>query len=211
VVRSSKDEAAIIPFSGSAFLEQGLTRDVFSIYRALERVEVAVPSYTGTGPRIGGIASGPGMIWPREGATAIWDAIVVTSGEILARSQGQRRRAIILLTDGQDTNSQVKRSAAIDRAIESEEVIYALGSGDSKSSGFLQSGSALQVFKPGASTLNTLPATCPAMMLPMAQLRVKALLSLLVASPLIAPGKASQQGPAAQSPSPMVDHTRPHP
>ncbi len=49
------------------------------------------------------------------------------------------------------------------------------------------------------------------MMLPMAQLRVKALLSLLVASPLIAPGQASQQGPAAQSPSPMVDHTRPHP
>ena len=92
VVRSSKDEAAIIPFSGSAFLEQALTRDVFSIYRALERVEVAVPSYTGTGPRIGGIASGPGMIWPREGATAIWDAIVVTSGEILAQSPGQRRR-----------------------------------------------------------------------------------------------------------------------
>jgi Ca-activated chloride channel family protein len=135
VVRSSKDEAAIIPFSGSAFLEQALTRDVFSIYRALERVEVAVPSYTGTGPRIGGIASGPGMIWPREGATAIWDAIVVTSGEILARSQGQRRRAIILLTDGQDTNSQLKRSAAIERAIESETVIYAIGIGDSKYEG----------------------------------------------------------------------------
>jgi VWFA-related protein len=135
VIRSSKDEAAVIPFSGSAFLEQGLTRDVFSIYRALERVEVALPSYLGSGPRIGGIASGPGMIWPREGATAIWDAIAVTSGEILARSQGQRRRAIILLTDGQDTNSQLKRSAAIDRAIESETVIYAIGIGDSKYEG----------------------------------------------------------------------------
>jgi Ca-activated chloride channel family protein len=135
IVRSSKDEAAIIPFSGSAFLEQALTRDVFSIYRALERVEVAVPSYTGTGPRIGGIASGPGKIWPREGATAIWDAIVVTSGEILARSQGQRRRAIILLTDGWDTNSQLKSSAAIDQAIKSETVIYAIGIGDSKGDG----------------------------------------------------------------------------
>src|SRR5947209_4772237 len=49
IIRSKKDEAAIIPFTGSAFLEQALTRDVFSIYRALERVEVAVPSYTGTG------------------------------------------------------------------------------------------------------------------------------------------------------------------
>src|SRR3984893_17546061 len=53
IIRSSKDQAAVIPFSGSAFLEQGLTRDVLSIYRALERVEVAAPTYTGSGPRIG--------------------------------------------------------------------------------------------------------------------------------------------------------------
>jgi VWFA-related protein len=50
VIHSSKDQAAIIPFTGSAFLEQGLTRDVFSIYRALERVEVAMPTYLGSGP-----------------------------------------------------------------------------------------------------------------------------------------------------------------
>lgn len=45
IIQSKKDQAAIIPFTGSAFLEQGLTRDVFSIYRALERVEVAMPAY----------------------------------------------------------------------------------------------------------------------------------------------------------------------
>jgi VWFA-related protein len=33
VIQSSKDQAAIIPFTGAAYLEQGLTRDVFSIYR----------------------------------------------------------------------------------------------------------------------------------------------------------------------------------
>jgi VWFA-related protein len=54
VIRSSKDLAAIIPFTGSAFLEQGLTRDVFSIYRALERVEVALPEYLGAGRPISG-------------------------------------------------------------------------------------------------------------------------------------------------------------
>ena len=132
VIRSSRDEAAIIPFTGSAFLEQGLTRDVISIYRALEHVEVAVPSYTGQGRQIPGIASSPGTTWAREGATAIWDAIVVTSNEVMARSPRQRRRAIILLTDGWDTNSQMPRSAAIDRAIDSETVVYAIGIGDSK-------------------------------------------------------------------------------
>jgi VWFA-related protein len=135
VFRSSKDEIAVIPFTGSAFLEQGLTRDVISIYRALQRVEVAVPSYTGIGKPISGIVTGPGRNWPREGATAIWDAISLSASEVLAHSLGQRRRAIILLTDGQDTNSTLKRSAAIDQAIASETVIYAIGIGDNKYEG----------------------------------------------------------------------------
>jgi Ca-activated chloride channel family protein len=174
IIQSSKDQAAIIPFTGSAFLEQGLTRDVFSIYRALERVEVALPAYLGSGRPISGIASGPGMkATPPEGSTAIWDAIALTSSEVLARNsdqrqvgrdgQGppglrqtpsqpsqntlgtsapraaevpnQRRRAIILLTDGQDTTSRLPRSEAINRALDAETVIYAIGIGDSKYEG----------------------------------------------------------------------------
>ena len=136
VLQSSKDQAAIIPFTGSAFLEQGLTRDVFSIYRAIERVEVAMPSYLGSGRPISGIASGPGMKAPPiEGTTAIWDAVGLTATEILARSGGQRRRAIILLTDGQDTTSRLMRSEAIKRALQAETVIYAIGIGDNKYEG----------------------------------------------------------------------------
>jgi Ca-activated chloride channel family protein len=132
VIRSRKDEAAIIPFTGYAFLEQALTGSVTSIYQALNRVDVALPSYLGSGPQISGIASGPGVAVPREGSTAIWDAITVTASEVLARSPGKKRRAIILLTDGQDTSSRLPRSAAIDQAIAAEAVIYAIGIGDSK-------------------------------------------------------------------------------
>ncbi|HSS22618.1 MAG TPA: VWA domain-containing protein [Pyrinomonadaceae bacterium] len=161
IIQSSKDQAAIIPFTGSAFLEQGLTRDVLGIYRALESVEVANPAYLGSGKPITGIASGPGMkATPPEGSTAIWDAIALTSSEILARnfdpavakeeakhrrpgdpltSQGyvanQRRRAIILLTDGVDSTSRLSRSDAINRALEAETVIYAIGIGDKKYGG----------------------------------------------------------------------------
>ncbi len=173
VVQSSKDQVAIIPFTGSAFLEQGLTRDVFSIYRALERVEVALPAYLGSGRPISGIASGPGMkATPPEGSTAIWDAIALTASEVLARSSDpkltgldglgrgqrttenvpglstvgnsaspavpvpiQRRRAIILLTDGFDSTSRLPRSEAINRALAAETVIYAIGIGDSKYEG----------------------------------------------------------------------------
>ena len=138
VIQSRKDQAAIIPFTGSAFLEQPLTRDVLGIYRALERVEPAVPAYLGSGRPIPGIVTGPGTKRaPREGTTAIWDAIALTASQVLARdsSQSQRRRAIILLTDGQDTSSVLEINQAIDGALAAETVIYAIGIGDSKYEG----------------------------------------------------------------------------
>jgi VWFA-related protein len=141
VIRSSKDQAAIIPFEGYAHVEQPLTRDVLGIYRALEAVEVAYPSYMGSAPPIGGIASGPGTIAPpREGSTAIWDSVAVTCKEVLARGIGQRRRAIILLTDGFDTSSRLVRSEAVDRAILYETVVYAIGIGDKKEQGVDKNG-----------------------------------------------------------------------
>lgn len=140
VIQSRKDQAAVIPFTGSAFLEQPLTRDVLGIYRALERVEVAMPAYLGSGRPISGIVTGPGTRRaPREGSTAIWDAIALTAFEVLAQNpepgQSQRRRAIILLTDGQDTSSVLDIDQAIDRALAAETVIYAIGIGDSKYEG----------------------------------------------------------------------------
>jgi len=136
VIQSKKDQAAIIPFTGSAFLEQGLTRDVFAIYRALERVEVALPAYLGSGRPLTGITSRPGMKRPpQEGSTAIWEAIALTASEVLVKSPVQRRRAIILLTDGRDTTSRLKASEAIDAALDAETVIYAIGIGDSKYEG----------------------------------------------------------------------------
>ncbi len=136
IMRASKDEAAIIPFTDYAYLEQGLTRNVLGLYQALERVDVALPSYLGRGQPISGIASRPGGIRdPPEGSTAIWDAIAVTSSEILSRSQGQRRRVIILLTDGQDTSSRLAKKEAIEQALRTETVIYVIGIGDSRFEG----------------------------------------------------------------------------
>lgn len=135
ILRSQQDQAAIIPFTDRAFLEQALTGNVIGIYQALERVDVAMPSYLGMGRPIAGISSGPGMRFPREGSTAIWDAVTVTVSEILARAPGKKRRAIILLTDGWDTSSRLARSSAIAQAIDAETVIYAIGIGDSRYDG----------------------------------------------------------------------------
>jgi Ca-activated chloride channel homolog len=136
IIRSDRDQAAIIPFEGYAHIEQALTRDMIAVYRALDQVEVAFPSYTGSAPPIGAVLSGPGTIGPpMEGTTAIWESVTVACRNVLSRSFAQRRRAIILLTDGQDTSSRVSRSTAIDQAIQAETVIYAIGIGDQKYDG----------------------------------------------------------------------------
>src|SRR5678809_1221387 len=45
VIQSNKDQVALIPFTGFAYLEQPLTRDMLSVYRVLQTIEVAEPSY----------------------------------------------------------------------------------------------------------------------------------------------------------------------
>lgn len=130
VIQSNKDQVAIVPFTGLAYLEQGMTRDVLSIYQVLERVEVAAPAYLGSGRPLTGIPTGPGMLAaPPEGATAIWDAVALTSIKVLASTPGLRRRAIILFSDGWDTASRLMQKEAINSTLAAEAVIYAIGIG----------------------------------------------------------------------------------
>src|SRR5690349_15414494 len=76
VIDSHKDQVAIIPFTGLAYLEQPMTRDLLGVYRVLERVDVAVPAYLGAGRPLMGIPTGPGLpAPPEEGVTAIWDSV----------------------------------------------------------------------------------------------------------------------------------------
>jgi Ca-activated chloride channel family protein len=136
VIQSGKDQVAIVPFTGFGFLEQPMTRDVLSVYQALERVELAAPVYLGSGRPLTGIATGPGMrATPDEGTTALWDAISLTAEQVLIPSAGQRRRVIILLSDGWDTSSRLSKKDAVDRTLGAETVIYSIGIGDSKRDG----------------------------------------------------------------------------
>jgi Ca-activated chloride channel homolog len=133
VIESNRDVVAIVPFTGLAYLEQGLTRDMLSVYRVLERIEVAVPAYLGAGRPLPGIPVGPGLLAPPpEGTTAIWDAVALTSVNVLANAPGLRRRAIILLSDGIDTASRLMMKEAINRTLAAETVIYSIGIGSKR-------------------------------------------------------------------------------
>jgi VWFA-related protein len=133
IVRPMKDEVAVLSFTGEATLELGLTGNVNRIRRAIDRVEFVPPSgYLGGGVTVGGTSPTSPDNQSRASSTAIWEALWVTSDEVLAKeSSDKTRRAIILLSDGIDTSStRVKMAEAVERAIKADAVIYAIGIGD---------------------------------------------------------------------------------
>jgi VWFA-related protein len=135
VVHSNRDQVALVPFTGLAYLEQPLTRDLLTVYRVLQTIEVGYPTYLGTGRPLGGIGipTGPGLAAPPdETNTAIWEAVALTSNKVLANATGLRRRAIILLSDGLNNGSRISEKEAINRALAAEAVIYTIGIGSER-------------------------------------------------------------------------------
>lgn len=132
VMRPDRDEAAIVSFTGEVTLEQGFTGSMERLRRAIDRVEFVPPSgYIGGGVVVGGTPPISDTNQILAGSTALWDAVWATSNELLSDSAENTRRAVILLTDGVDTTSQVKMHEAVERAQKADALIYAIGIGDS--------------------------------------------------------------------------------
>lgn len=124
VIRFGKDTAAVLKFEGETTVMQDLSSNPSRIRRGLDQIEFVGPppsgGFGGTTPPINGGS--------RQGGTSMYDAIVATSADMLARQPG--RKTIILITDGEDTTSRMKIGDAIDEALRAEAVIYAIGIGD---------------------------------------------------------------------------------
>jgi VWFA-related protein len=133
VVRPEKDEVSIISFTGESTLEQGMTSNMSRLRRAIEGVRLS--------PQMGYIGGGVVVGTPpisgnsASGATAVWDAIWITSEEILGPAPEKTRRAIILLSDGVNTYGKKKLNEAVEAAQKAEAVIYAIGIGDNFTNG----------------------------------------------------------------------------
>lgn len=131
IIRPDKDQASIISFTGEAVLQQTLTNDLEKLRSAVESVVIEFPE--------GSPECGENVNSEREPRcyTGVWDALWVTTNEVLAQTPESARRAIILLSDGDDTSSTTKRQEAIDFAVKNNIVVYSIGIHDDGSDGEL--------------------------------------------------------------------------
>ena len=125
IIQPQKDRVAVVSFTGQATLEQDLTDDLTNAREAINRVKFELSPDT-----IARQEAGLPPLSPEQdpsGYTSVWDAVWVTVDEVLAHTPPRARRAIILLSDGDDTSSRIKKQEAIDLAFKNNVVIYSIG------------------------------------------------------------------------------------
>src|ERR1700751_3270850 len=108
-ILTDKDEAYVISFDLTVDLLQDFPRDVHRLQAALNKAKVNV-DYTSGIPGIGG---GP-VPQQNSPGTLLYDAVYLSAHDMLAKEVG--RKAMILLTDGQDEGSRLKLKDAIEAA-----------------------------------------------------------------------------------------------
>lgn len=139
VIRTSKDEVAVVTFASETMLELGMTSNAARVRRAVDGVRLETPSgYIGGGiVAAGGIGTPPisGDNQANRGSSAVWDAIWITSEEVLGPAPERTRRAIILISDGVNYGGKKKLKESVEAAQKAEAIIYSIGIGDNYYSG----------------------------------------------------------------------------
>lgn len=155
VLRPEKDRAFLIHFDREVELLQDLTSSRQRLEKALDLLQTADrPQFANGGgqPGAGGGGWGGRGGWGRQGGgypgggrrrgggTAFFDAVYLAADEIMKKQQG--RKALIMLTDGEDNASKVSITEAISAAQRADTLGYSIriyhesGSGGFSGPGF---------------------------------------------------------------------------
>jgi len=116
-VLRDKDQAYVMSFDVTSDLLQDYTNDTRRLQNALNKAKINT-GFTGV----------PGMGEPvpihNPAGTVLYDAVYLSSHDMLAKEVG--RKAMILLTDGQDEGSKLKIRDAIEAAQKADAIVYVL-------------------------------------------------------------------------------------
>ena len=115
-VLKKKDVAFLISFGADSDLLQDITGSPRVLQDGLNRMKL--------NGGFSGINSGPVPTMSHARGTVLYDAVYSASNEILAKEVG--RKAIVLITDGEDEGSTLTMKAAIEAAQKADAIIYGI-------------------------------------------------------------------------------------
>jgi VWFA-related protein len=115
-VLTPQDAAFLVSFDVTVDLLQDITSSVDFLRAGLERIRV----------NTGGGAGSMGGPFPQiqTGGTHLYDAVFLASDEVIRNEAG--RKALILITDGQDHGSRVSRDEAVEAAQRADVILYSI-------------------------------------------------------------------------------------
>jgi VWFA-related protein len=121
-VLKPKDQAFLLSFDVNVDLLQDFTNSARLLSRAMNKAEINTAGGNGSG--VPGLGGGPVPVHGTPRGTLLYDAIYLASNEKLNQENG--RKAMIILTDGDDQGSRTKIQDAIAAAQKSNTIIYVI-------------------------------------------------------------------------------------
>jgi VWFA-related protein len=128
VMREDKDKAFVIHFDFEVELLQDLTGSKTDLRKSLDQLEIG----SGGGLQRRGYPGGGGGRYPTPGGgrrgggggTHLYDAVYLGADEIMKKQQG--RKALIILSDGDDRGSKLTLQQAVEAAQRSDTLVYSI-------------------------------------------------------------------------------------
>jgi VWFA-related protein len=117
-----KDEAFVISFDVEVSLLQDFTNSNRLLRTALSSTKINSPPDNCSG--LPGAGGGPLPCHGTPKGTLLYDGVYLASHDVLSKEVG--RKAMILLTDGEDQGSQLKLRDAVESAQRSDSIVYVL-------------------------------------------------------------------------------------
>ncbi len=115
-VLRAKDVAFLISFGADSDLLQDITGTPRLLQQGLNRLKLNT-GYSGP-------TSGPVPTMNKQRGTVLYDAVYLAAHDMLAHESG--RKAIVLITDGEDEGSKLKIKDAIEAAQKADSIIYSV-------------------------------------------------------------------------------------
>jgi VWFA-related protein len=122
VLRPGRDTLAVLSFTGITRLERPPTGDPAPLLAAIGALKVP---YSARSPECNDPDT-PDDLRLRC-STGAWDAVVLSIREVLSKTPERSRRAILLLSDGDDHSSRVRLYQAVEYAVRHNTVVYSIG------------------------------------------------------------------------------------